>query len=107
MIGLAAMALFAAVVSLLLMGASPSRARLMITPMTGGVIVASFAGGWMVSRTRRRNLFPVLGLLAATLSYCVLSWATRAGLGAPPLEAMLVVMGLEGVMPFASCLRLV
>ena len=50
--GLAAMALFAAVVFLplmfqLLMGASSSRAGLMIAPMMGGVIVASFAGaGW-------------------------------------------------------------
>ena len=55
--GLAAMALFAAVVFLplmfqLLMGASPSRAGLMIAPMMCGVIVASFAGGRMVSCNR-------------------------------------------------------
>ena len=98
-IGLAAMALFAAAVFLplmfqLLMGASPSRAGLMIAPMMGGVIVASFAGGRMVSRTGRYKLLPVLGLLAATLSYSALSWATWAGVGAPPIEAMLVVMGL-------------
>ncbi len=98
-IGLAAMALFAAVVFLpllfqLLMGASPSRAGLMIAPMMGGVIVASFAGGRMVSRTGRYKLFPVVGLAAATLSYAALSVATQAGAGPAPIEAVLVVMGL-------------
>ena len=98
-ITLAAMALFAAVVFLplmfqLLMGASPSRAGLMIAPMMGGVIVASFLGGRMVSRTGRYKLLPVLGLFAATLSYTTLAWATQAGVGALPIEAVLVVMGL-------------
>ncbi len=98
-ITLAAMALFAAVVFLplmfqLLMGASPSRAGLMIAPMMGGVIVASFLGGRMVSRTGRYKVLPVAGLLAATLSYAALAWATRAGVGALPIEAVLVVMGL-------------
>ncbi len=98
-ITLAAMALFAAVVFLplmfqLLMGASPSRAGLMISPMMGGVIVASFGGGRIVSRTGRYKLLPVAGLLAATLSYAALAWATQAGLGALPIEAVLVAMGL-------------
>ncbi len=98
-IALAAMALFAAAVFLpllfqLLMGASPSRAGLMIAPMMGGVIVASFAGGRLVSRTGRYKLFPVLGLAAAALSYAALSWATHAGVGPAPIEAVLVVMGL-------------
>ena len=98
-IALAAMALFAAAVFLplmfqLLMGASPSRAGLMIAPMMGGVIVASFTGGRMVSVTGRYKLFPVLGLCAATLSYAALTWAVRAGTGALPIEAVLVVMGL-------------
>jgi EmrB/QacA subfamily drug resistance transporter len=98
-IALAAMALFAAVVFLplmfqLLMGASPSRAGLMIAPMMGGVIVASFSGGRIVSRTGRYKLLPVVGLFAATLSYATLAWATRAGISALPIEAVLVVMGL-------------
>ena len=66
----------------------------MIAPMMGGVIVASFLGGRMVSRTGRYKLLPVLGLLAATLSYATLAWATQAGVGAVPIEAVLVVMGL-------------
>ena len=98
-ITLAAMALFAAVVFLplmfqLLMGASPSRAGLMIAPMMGGVIVASFGGGRIVSRTGRYKRLPVFGLLAATLSYAALAWATQAEVGAAPIEAILVVMGL-------------
>ncbi len=98
-IALAAMALFAAVVFLplmfqLLMGASPARAGLMIAPMMGGVIIASFTGGRLVSRTGRYKLFPVLGLLAATVSYASLAWAARTGLGALPIEGILVVMGL-------------
>jgi MFS family permease len=98
-IALAAMALFAAAVFLplmfqLLMGASPSRAGLMIAPMMGGVIVASFTGGRLVSRTGRYKLFPVIGLFAATLSYAALAWATQAGVGPLPIEAMLVGMGL-------------
>ena len=68
-IALTAMALFAAVVFLplmfqLLMGASPARAGLMIAPMMGGVIVASFAGGRLVSRTGRYKPLPTVGLLA-------------------------------------------
>jgi hypothetical protein len=48
------MALFAAVVFLplfvqLVLGASPSVAALMISPMIGGVICASFLGGRLVS----------------------------------------------------------
>jgi EmrB/QacA subfamily drug resistance transporter len=98
-VALATMALFAAVVFLplmfqLLMGASPARAGLMIAPMMGGVIVASYTGGRLVSRTGRYKRFPVLGLLTATLSYAALASAVRWDLGAPFVEIVLVVMGL-------------
>jgi MFS family permease len=98
-ITLATMALFAAVVFLplmfqLLMGASPAQAGLMMAPMMGGVIVASFGGGRLVSRTGRYKVFPVLGLLAATLCYATLAWGAGHGMGLPPIEAVLVVMGL-------------
>ncbi len=98
-IALSTMALFAAVVFLplmfqLLMGASPSHAGLMLAPMMGGVITASFGGGWLVSRTGRYKALPVFGLLAATLSYATLAWATWADAGLVPIEAVLVVMGL-------------
>jgi EmrB/QacA subfamily drug resistance transporter len=95
----AAMAMFAAAVFLplmfqLLLGASPSRAGLLIAPMMGGVIVASFIGGRLVSRTGRYKLFPVLGLLAATLSFAALAWAARYDLSVLPIEAVLVILGL-------------
>ena len=98
-IALATMALFAAIVFLplmfqLLMDASPTQAGLMLAPMMGGVIVASVVGGRLVSRTGRYKVFPVFGLLAATLSYAALAWAVRHGVGPLPIEAVLVVMGL-------------
>ncbi len=98
-IALATMGLFAGVVFLpllfqLLMGADPARAGLMISPMMGGVIVASFGGGRFVSRTGRYKLLPVLGLAAATLSFAALAWAARNATGIPPIECILVVMGL-------------
>jgi EmrB/QacA subfamily drug resistance transporter len=98
-IALAAMALFAATVFLplmfqLLMGASPSDAGLLISPMMGGVIVASFSGGRIVSRTGRYKLMPIIGLAVAVLSYLALSFAARHPVGMATIEAILVVMGL-------------
>ncbi len=98
-IALATMALFAAIVFLplmfqLLMDASPTQAGLMLAPMMGGVIVASVVGGRLVSRTGRYKIFPVFGLLAATLSYAALAWGVRHGIHPFAVEAVLVVMGL-------------
>jgi EmrB/QacA subfamily drug resistance transporter len=98
-IALAAMALFAAVVFLplmfqLLMKATPASAGLLISPMMGGVIVASFVGGRLVSHTGRYKPFPVLGLFVATASYAALAWAARSAVHVLPVEAMLVLMGL-------------
>ena len=98
-IALATMSLFAAIVFLplmfqLLMDASPTQAGLMLAPMMGGVIVASFVGGRLVSRTGRYKMFPVFGLLAATLSYAALAWGVRHGVRPLPVEMVLVVMGL-------------
>ncbi len=103
---LSTMALFAAAVFLplmfqLLMGASPARAGLMVAPMMGGVIVASFVGGRQVSRTGRYKLYPVLGLFTATLSYAALAWTVHAGTGMWSIELvlMLIGLGLGFVMP--------
>jgi EmrB/QacA subfamily drug resistance transporter len=98
-IALATMSLFAAIVFLplmfqLLMDASPTQAGLMLAPMMGGVIVASVVGGRLVSRTGRYKMFPVFGLLAATLSYAALAWGVRHGIRPAPIEMVLVVMGL-------------
>ena len=98
-VSLAAMALFSASVFLplmfqLLMAKTPSQAGLMIAPMMGGVIVASLVGGRVVTRTGRYKLLPVIGLAAAVLAYAALSAETSAGVGAWPIELVLVVMGL-------------
>jgi EmrB/QacA subfamily drug resistance transporter len=98
-IALAAMALFAAASFLplmfqLLMGASPSRAGLMIAPLMGGVITASITGGRLVSRTGRYKLLPVCGLFTVTLAFATLAWATHAGVHAPLIEGVLVLLGL-------------
>ncbi len=98
-IALAAMALFAAIVFLplmfqLLMGASPSRAGLMISPLMGGLIVASFVGGRIVSHTGRYKLLPVIGLFTVTLCFVALASTASVGIREAPIEALLVVMGL-------------
>jgi EmrB/QacA subfamily drug resistance transporter len=97
-ISLSAMALFAAVVFLplffqLVLGASPADAGLMISPMMGGVICASFLGGRLVSKTGRYKRFPVAGLAAATLAYLAMSWAAAHATATIWIEAVLVVMG--------------
>jgi EmrB/QacA subfamily drug resistance transporter len=98
-ISLSATALFAAVVFLplffqLVMGASPTKAGLMISPMMGGVICSSFLGGRLVSKTGRYKRFPVFGLAAATTAYLGMAWAASHGLRAGWIEGLLVVMGL-------------
>jgi EmrB/QacA subfamily drug resistance transporter len=98
-ISLSAMALFTAVVFLplffqLVLGASPADAGLMISPMMGGVICASFLGGRLVSKTGRYKRFPVAGLAAATSAYLAMSWAAARGTAAVWIEVVLVVMGL-------------
>ena len=97
-VSLSAMALFAAVVFLplffqLVLGASPASAGLMISPMMGGVICASFLGGRSVSKTGRYKRFPVAGLAAATSTYLVMSWAAAHGTAVVWIEVVLVVMG--------------
>jgi EmrB/QacA subfamily drug resistance transporter len=98
-IALTAMSLFAASVFLplmfqLLMGASPSRAGLMIAPLMGGVITASITGGRIVSRTGRYKIMPVCGLATVTLSFLMLAWAAHSAIGVPLIEGVLVVLGL-------------
>ncbi len=98
-ISLSAMALFAAVVFLplffqLVLGASPTRAGLMISPMMGGVICASVLGGRMVSRTGRYKRLPVFGLAAATATYLAMAWVASHGAPVGWVEAVLVMMGL-------------
>ena len=98
-VSLSAMALLAALVFLplffqLVLGASPSQAGLMMSPIMAGVICASIVGGRLVSRTGRYKRFPVLGLAAATATFLAMAWVASHLVGVGWIEAVLVVMGL-------------
>lgn len=77
----------------LVLGFTPSRAGLMMAPMTVGVIVSSFIGGRLVSKTGRYKIFPLVGLgLAGTALICLM-WASAAGAGLWIIENALVLLG--------------
>lgn len=93
------MGLFGAAVFLplffqLVLGFPPARAGLLMAPMTAGIIISSFAGGRLVSRTGRYKIFPVVGLAAATLAFLAVMWAAAAGAGLLFVEAALIALGL-------------
>ena len=106
MIGLNAMALFGSLVFLplffqLVLGASASKAGLMLAPMMGGVIVASVTGGRLVSRFGRYKIFPIIGLIMGTGSFLTLAWCAFADGPTGVIETALVCLGggLGFVMP--------
>jgi EmrB/QacA subfamily drug resistance transporter len=78
----------------LVLGFAPARAGLMLAPMTGGVVVASFLGGRFVSRTGRYKIFPVVGLAAATLAFLSVMWSAVAGASISFVEVSLVILGM-------------
>jgi EmrB/QacA subfamily drug resistance transporter len=105
-VGLTAVALFGAVVFLplffqLVLSAPASKAGLMLSPLMGGVIVASVAGGRLLSRTGRYKFLPVTGLATATVAFLLLSHLANRSGGVLPLELALVMLGagLGLVMP--------
>jgi predicted MFS family arabinose efflux permease len=97
--GVTFMGLFGAVVFLplflqLVLGYPPTQAGLLMAPMTGGMIAASFIGGRLVSATGRYKIYPVVGLAGATLSYLVIMAAATVGGGIGMVEAALIVLGI-------------
>jgi EmrB/QacA subfamily drug resistance transporter len=86
-------ALFLPLFFQLVLGFSPSRAGLMMAPMTVGIIFSSFLGGRLVSRSGRYKIFPVIGLALATCSLLGLMWASATGAGLLVIEASLVTLG--------------
>src|SRR5262249_25964511 len=98
-VGLTAMALFGAIIFLplffqLVLGQAASRAGLMLSPLMGGVIVASVVGGRLLSRTGRYKFLPVTGLLVASIAFVLLAWLALSGGSVLPLELALVGLGL-------------
>jgi EmrB/QacA subfamily drug resistance transporter len=97
-IGLAFMALLGTAVFLplyfqLVLGFSPSRAGLMMAPMTIGLIFSSFLGGRLVSRTGRYKIFPVVGLAFVSCALVGVMWASAVGAGVPLIECALALLG--------------
>jgi EmrB/QacA subfamily drug resistance transporter len=97
--GLTAVALFGAVIFLplffqLVLGAAASKAGLMLSPLMGGVIVASVVGGRLLSRTGRYKFLPVTGLLVACVAFLLLAWLALSQASVVPLELSLVGLGL-------------
>lgn len=97
--GLAFMGIFGAFVFLplffqLVLGMTPAHAGLMLAPMTGGIIVSSFVGGRLVSRTGRYKIFPVVGLATATLAFLGVMWSAMTGQGIAVIEVALIALGL-------------
>jgi EmrB/QacA subfamily drug resistance transporter len=97
-IGLNAMALFGSLVFLplffqVVLGASPSRAGLMLAPLMGGVIVASITGGRLVSKFGRYKIFPIIGLILASSSFLALAWAAHTAAPTWIIELALVSLG--------------
>jgi predicted MFS family arabinose efflux permease len=97
--GLTFMGIFGAFVFLplflqLVLGMTPAKAGLMLAPMTGGMIVTSFIGGRLVSRTGRYKIFPVVGLAAATLSFLGVMGAALYSSNIAVIETCLIVLGL-------------
>jgi len=105
-IGLNAMALFGSLVFLplyfqLILGASPSRAGLMLAPMMAGVIIASVTAGRLISAFGRYKIFPIIGLMISTCSFLTLAWSALTAKPTWLVETALVFLGagLGLVMP--------
>jgi len=77
----------------LVLGFPPATAGLLLAPMTGGVIVTSFIGGRLVSRTGRYKIFTIVGLAAATLAFIAVMWAATTGASLPVIEVSLIILG--------------
>ena len=66
----------------------------MLSPLMGGVIVASVVGGRLLTRTGRYKFLPVTGLCAAVVAFLVLAWLAHGGGATGFLELALVGLGL-------------
>lgn len=72
-------------------GLSPSESGLLITPMMGGMLIASISSGYVIARTGRYRVFPVAGMALSTLA---MAWLSQINLGSP---ATAVTIGAAGL----------
>jgi len=66
----------------------------MLSPLMGGVIVASVVGGRMLTRTGRYKFLPVTGLAVACAMFLLLAWLAGSGGSELSLEMSLVGLGV-------------
>lgn len=74
-------------------GVSPSETGLMLVPLTIGIGVGSLITGRLVSRTGYTTIFPIVGLVVATINLVILAfWA--GGLEMTTLAGLMLLIGL-------------
>jgi predicted MFS family arabinose efflux permease len=75
------------------MGASASEAGLLLIPLTVSVSMGSVATGWLISRTGRTAIFPMIGLMITAATMAWLAWAAP-GMTRTELSWFLALGGL-------------
>ena len=74
-------------------GATPAETGLLLIPLTVSVSSGSVLTGWLISRTGRTAVFPMLGLSVTALTMAFLAWAA-AGLSRNELSWVLALGGV-------------
>ena len=87
--GLAALPLYLQIVK----GASPTKAGLMLIPLTAGIMAGSVISGQTIARTGRYKIFPIIGSALLVLGLGLMS---RIGVDTPVWQTMLM-MGVFGL----------
>ncbi len=77
----------------LVLGASPSKAGLMMAPAMGGMIVAAVLSGQLISRTGLYKGFTLAGLILAAASLFAMAWVAYTQSSVPLVESIMVVQG--------------
>jgi predicted MFS family arabinose efflux permease len=93
-----AMAMFGAIVLLpvflqLVIGVGAGDSGILLIPLMGGTVVGAFTSGQLMRRSGRYKVFPLIGLVLATLGFVLLATMDQAT--APTLA--MVYMGLLGI----------
>lgn len=73
-------------------GMSPSTTGVLLVPLTIGIGVGSLVVGRLVSKTGLTTIFPIFGMVLATICFVVLAFFASV-MGVIPLGALLLVIG--------------